>query len=146
MVERIFFIEGDGVTDVGMRIALIELGGNFGVNVHAANMSEFKVRVITSGEIRSITEFRDYIINNDVRIKKDVIKYVVTESQEYDGPEIDWNRYQMLFMSSQMSKGFREATNKLSSIDVKLDTMDKKFGIIGDTLKRMDKKLLPNNP
>jgi acylphosphatase len=141
MVERIFFIEGDGVTDVGMRIALIELGGNFGVNIHAANMTEYRVRVIASGEIRSIAELRDYIINNDIRIKKDVTKYVVTESQEYDGPEIDWNRYQMLFMSSQMSKGFREATNKLSSIDIKLDTMDKKFGVIGDTLQRIDGKL-----
>jgi acylphosphatase len=141
MVERIFFIEGDGVTDVGMRIALIELGGNFGVNIHAANMTEYRVRVIASGEIRSIAELRDYIINNDIRIKKDVTKYVVTESQEYDGPEIDWNRYQMLFMSSQMSKGFRETTNKLSSIDIKLDTMDKKFGVIGDTLQRIDGKL-----
>ena len=69
-------------------------------------------------------------------------KYVVTELQEYDGPEMHWNRYQILFMSSQMSKGFHEANKRLTSIDTKLDTMDKKFGVIGDTLLRIDKKLI----
>jgi hypothetical protein len=28
--------------------------------------------------------------------------------QEYPGPEIDWNRYEIRFMSKQIYKGFRE--------------------------------------
>ena len=31
--------------------------------------------------------------------------YRLTQSEEYDGHEIDWNRYELRFMSRQMTKG-----------------------------------------
>ncbi len=55
--------------------------------------------------------------NNDIRIKKSDAQYNVSGLTEYNGPEIDWNRYEIRFMARQMTKGFRLANEKLQSIE-----------------------------
>jgi hypothetical protein len=43
--------------------------------------------------------------------------------EEYNGPEIDWNRYEIRLMAKQMTKGFREAVDRLTSIESKMNNL-----------------------
>ena len=69
-----------------------------------------------------INSFYQYINKNDIRVKKQDSSptYHITQLQEYDGPNIDWNGYQLSFMSEQMYKGFHEANVRLTSIEKNL--------------------------
>ena len=76
------------------------------------------MKVIINGDSESINEFADVIQREDVRVKKDTPRsYQVSELKEYLGPEIDWNRYEIRFMSKQMYKGFREVSTRLAEIE-----------------------------
>jgi hypothetical protein len=39
------------------------------------------------------------------------------------GPEIDWNRYEIRLMRKQMTKGFRESVDRLTSIESKINNL-----------------------
>lgn len=47
----------------------------------------------------------------------------LTQPEEYDGPEIDWNSYEIRFMSRQMTSGLREANKRLSSIESEINNL-----------------------
>jgi hypothetical protein len=59
-----------------------------------------------------------------ILIKKAEKSYTVTKLEEYDGPEIDWNRYEIRFTSKQMYKGFHEANMRFKSIESSLANME----------------------
>ena len=119
MVTREFDVEGKDIIDVGMRQGLLNKSVDYEVSIHASNLpDENKVKVIVDGDNDSIKEFIDAITKEDIRIKQDTQKdYFLSTLREYDGPEIDWNRYEIRFMSKQMYKGFKEANRRLSRIE-----------------------------
>lgn len=118
MVTKTFNISGQNIIDVGMRPALLAKGLDHDVSVHATNFSDRnRVRVIVNGDMQSIKEFVADIKQNDIRISKSDTIYNVSGLKEYNGPEIDWNRYEIRFMNGQMTKGFRLANEKLEKIE-----------------------------
>lgn len=156
MVIRTFDIKGDKVFDVGLRQGLTGYAGDYGLKAYIINVrKEEKVRVVVSGEIDNIECYHEEIKKLDVRIFEKSSKYEVGELTEYEGPDIDWGGYLMAFMSGQMYKGFKTAGKELVSIKDNLASTNQelvsikkelveiygKFGIIGQTLERIDKKI-----
>jgi hypothetical protein len=122
MVNRWFEIVGENVVDAGVRLGLIDKSVEYDVSVRASNLSKNLVKVIINGDIESIAKFFDAIQREDIRSKQDTPKnYSLSELKEYSGPEIDWNRYEIRFMSKQLYKGFKEANERLSHIEQKLN-------------------------
>lgn len=127
MVDKIFFVEGkrDEIFNVGFRPALMGKAAEYGLKSAASNIQydkENKVQVLVSGSANIINSFYQYINNNDIRVKpRGEVTYRITQLEEYDGPNIDWNGYQLSFMSEQMYKGFHEANQRLTSIESKLN-------------------------
>jgi hypothetical protein len=119
LFTREFDIEGENIIDVGMRPGLLNKSVDYEVSVHSSNFpDQTKLRVIVDGDYDTIKEFIDAITNEDIRIKQDTKKnYFLSTLREYDGPEIDWNRYEIRFMSKQMYRGFKEANQRLSRIE-----------------------------
>ena len=121
MVTKTFDISGQNVINVGMRPALLDKGLDYDVSVHTTNLiAENKDHVIINGDTESIDEFVDHIKNNDIRIKTSATPYNVSGLVDYNGPNIDWNRYEIRFMTGQMTKGFRLANEKLDKIEKSL--------------------------
>ncbi|HYA84812.1 MAG TPA: hypothetical protein VEH06_15385 [Candidatus Bathyarchaeia archaeon] len=121
MVTREFDIVGENVVDVGMLPGLINKSVDYNVSVRASNLPDNKVRVIIDGDSDSINEFLDVIQKEDIRIRQITPKtYSLTELREYHGPEIDWTRDEIRFLSKQVYKGFREANKRLSEIESRL--------------------------
>jgi acylphosphatase len=127
MVTKTFKISGQNIVNVGMRPALLDTALDYDVSVHATNIpAEDKVHVIADGDTESIDQFVQYVKNNDIRIKKSDTSYNVSGLIEYGGPEIDWNRYEIRFMASPMTKGFRLANEKLEKIETTLVNLSSK--------------------
>lgn len=117
--------ESDEIFNVGFRPALMGKAAEYGLKFAASNIQDEKdekVQVLVSGSSNIINSFYQFVTNNDVRVKKRGASptYRMTELEEYDGPNIDWNGYQLSFMSEQMYKGFHEANIRLTSIEDKL--------------------------
>jgi hypothetical protein len=122
MVTREFEIVGENVVEAGLRPGLINKSVDYYVSILVSHLSKNIVKVIINGDNESINEFVDVIQREDVRVKQDTSKtYRVSELKEYLGPEIDWNRYEIRFMSKQMYKGLREVNTRLSKIEHKLN-------------------------
>ncbi len=87
-----------------------------------------KVQVLVSGNSNIISSIYRLITNNDIRGKKQDSKptYHITQLEEYDGPNIDWNGYQLSFISEQKYKGFHEANVHLISIEKNLKSRNSK--------------------
>ena len=118
MVTKTFNISGQNVIGLGLRPALLDTALEYDVSVHATNIAaENRVRVIVNGDIESINEFVDHIKSNDIRINTAATPYTVSGLVDYNGPDIDWNRYEIRFMTGQMAKGFRLANEKLQTIE-----------------------------
>ena len=108
---------------------------------------ERKVRVIASGDVDSIREFYESVRNADIRMLQDKVQdYTAGELKDYDGPGIDWNGYNQQFMSEQLTKGMQAANEslkelehlkELASIKSTLNTLEYKFGVIGETLQEI---------
>jgi acylphosphatase len=151
MVNKIFYITGESeqIFQVGLRPAVLGLAKRFDVKTDPINIEDEKrVRVLASGSSSNIIAFRNYIESHDIRVRKEGPIYSVTDIERYTGPKIDWNFVHLSSISEQMSKGFEAANNALGttnselySIHDKLDKMDDKFGVIGNTLKHIDDKL-----
>ena len=122
MVTREFEIVGENVVDAGVQLGLIDKSVEYDVSVRVSNLSKNLVKVIINGDIESITEFFGAIQREDIRVKQDFPKnYRISDLKEYSGPEIDWNRYEIRFMSKQIYKGFKEANERLARIEQKLN-------------------------
>jgi hypothetical protein len=121
MVNRWFEIVGENVVDAGVRLGLIDKSVEYDVSVRASNLSKNLVKVIINGDIESIAEFFDAIQREDISKQDTPKNYSLSELKEYSGPEIDWNRYEIRFMSKQLYKGFKEANERLSHIEQKLN-------------------------
>ena len=118
MVTRELEIVAENIVDTGLRSGLIAKSIDYYVSVHISYLSKNIVKVIINGDSESIDEFVDIIQREDVRVKRDTPRtYQVSELKEYLGPEIDWNRYELRFMSKQMYKGFREVNTRLAEIE-----------------------------
>lgn len=150
MVIRTFEIEGKDVFDVGLRQGLRGYAGDYDLKAYIINArKEKKVKVIVSGELDNIECYHEEVKKkNDIRIFKKDSQYKVGELVEYEGPDIDWDGYQMAFMGGQMYKGFGMASQKLEGINVELAAIKTelveiygKFGIIGKTLEKIDDKI-----
>lgn len=87
------------------------------------------MQVLVSGSTNIINSFYQHINNNDIRVKKRSVSptYHISELEENNGPNIDWNDYQLSFMSEQMYKGFHEANIRLTSIEDKLKPANKRM-------------------
>ena len=157
MVIRTFEIKGEDVFDVGLRQGLRGYAGDYDLKAYIINVrKEKKVRVIASGELDNIECYHEEIKKKkDIRIFKKDSQYEIGGLTEYEGPDIDWDGYQMAFIGGQMYKGFGVAGQKLEGIENNLKGVNVelvaiktelveiygKFGIIGQTLERIDKKL-----
>jgi hypothetical protein len=118
MVTREFEIVGENVVDAGLRPGLINKSVDNYVSILVSHLSKNIVKVIINGDNEDINEFVDVIQREDVRVNQDTPKaYRVSELKEYLGPEIDWNRYEIRFMSKQIYKGFREANTRLAELE-----------------------------
>ena len=146
----VFYIEGkaDSIFDVGFRPGLVGKASEYGIILHASNLRrEKKVRVIASGDVDSIREFYESVRNADIRMLQDKVQdYTAGELKDYDGPGIDWNGYNQQFMSEQLTKGMQAANEslkelehlkELASIKSTLNTLEYKFGVIGETLQEI---------
>ena len=121
VVTREFEIVGENVVDAGLRPGLINKSVDYNVSVRVSNLPDNRVRVIINGDSDSINEFLDVIQKEDIRTKQATPKtYSLTQLREYHGPEIDWDRDELRFMSKQIYKGFREANKRLSEIETRL--------------------------
>jgi len=145
IVNKIFYIKGDDIFDVGFRPGVVERSQRFHVKTNPINEEDQnRVQVVVSGTVQSVAAFHEYVRNNDVRIKPTGVMYQVTDLEPYDG-EIDWTYENLSSVSYELGKGFRVANTRLAeinqTINQKFDVMDTKFGVIGETLKRIEDKL-----
>jgi acylphosphatase len=150
MVDKIFFITGEKIFDVGLRFSLVGLGGDYNVKVQAVNeRANERVKVVASGSSQNILQFYNYIQNNDIRYFKDEnSKYTVTEIKKYSGPKIDYNNYRNSLNIEQTGKILYTAGNKLPKIETKIESIDnnvssmnKNIEGMSENLKSIDKKL-----
>jgi hypothetical protein len=127
MVDKIFFIKGKPkeIFDVGFRPALRNGGSQEGIRVHATNMTKDKqVRVITSGNFDSIEVFYNGIKDKTLPVLEgNPMKYTVTHLDDYDGVDINWDSYNLDFMSEQLSKSIVYYDKFFNNINTKLDTI-----------------------
>lgn len=126
MVEMQFFIEGNrrDIFDVGFRPGLVQLADEVGVKVHTTNLRrDRKLRVIASGSHESVIAFHESIKEKLVPrvFTNESAEYTPTEMNEYNGPDIDWNSYNLQFMSAQLSKTMLYSNKEFSNINKKLD-------------------------
>ena len=142
MVDKLFYIEGDKIFDVGLRFSLVSLGGRFNVKVQAVNEEEKnRVRVVTSGSSQSVMNFYKHVESNDIRFFKDGTKYSMTEMEKYNGPTVDYVNYINSLNIEQVGKMLYTAGNKLPAIETKIDSIDTNIKGMGESLKSIDKKL-----
>jgi acylphosphatase len=72
LVDKLFYIEGDKIFDVGLRFSLVSLGGQYNVKVQAVNeRNDNWVKIVASGSVQSVTNFHKHVENNDVRFFQD---------------------------------------------------------------------------
>lgn len=142
MVDMIFFVEGEPkeIFNVGFRPAIMGKAAEMGLKSAAINKpDENKVQVLVSGSHNMITSFYQEIKTHDIRIKKDIQPtYKVTNLDEYNGVNIDWNGYQLSLMTEQMSKGFFQTNQLLTTLTERLN---EGFSETNERLKSMARPL-----
>jgi acylphosphatase len=125
MADTEFYIQGKNIFDVGFRPGLIQLADELGVKVHATNLrKDKKIRVIASGSHESVTAYCSSIQKRDVPTilgAKEHPIYSLTGKKEYNGPDIDWDSYNLQFMSAQLSKAMLYSNDIFKNINDKLD-------------------------
>jgi hypothetical protein len=127
MVDKIFYIRGkpENIFTVGFRPSLRNGGSQEGIRVHATNMTKEKqVRVIASGNFDSIEVFYNGVKDKTLPVLKDnPMNYRVTHLVDYDGVDINWDSYNLDFMSEQLSKSIVYYDKFFDNINSKLDTI-----------------------
>jgi acylphosphatase len=143
MVDKIFYITGNSIFDVGLRFSLVGLGGEYNIKVQAVNeRSDDRVKVVASGSSHNISKFYTHIQKNDVRYFKDQnTHYDVTKIENYSGPRIDYSNYQNSLNIEQIGKMLYTAGNKLPKIETKIDSIDNSVKQMNTTLQSIDNKL-----
>jgi acylphosphatase len=149
MVQRMFFIEGENVFDAGFRVGLYASATQYDIKINATNLvKDQKIRVVMKGDIQNIEAFHSHISTTDIRSIPQTTKYTVGPMRVYNTSKIDWNAEELGLISDQISKILNVASTKLGSIDnnigsinSRIEEVDKKFGVIGETLLRIDGKI-----
>ena len=132
MVDMEFYISGkkEDIFNVGFRPGLIQLADEVGVKVHATNMrKDEKLRVIASGSHQNVTAFHESINEKLVPtiFASKSPEYIASDMGEYGGPDIDWNSYNLQFMSAQLSKTMLYSSKEFNNISEKLDKIYQKL-------------------
>jgi len=127
---------GVQVTDVGLRAQLYSFGFKFHVRVAPENVSRKKVRVVASGDKKSLVSFYDEA-SAFCRQQLGLPRNNVGRLQEYLGLEPDWSSYASLFGAEQTAKG----VGYLEKTYEKLGEIDRKFGAISEKLSYSNKSL-----
>jgi acylphosphatase len=141
LVDKLFYIEGEKIFDVGLRFSLVSLGGRYNVKVQAVNeQDKNRVRVVTSGSSVSVMNFYKHVESNDVRFFKDGTKYSITEMEKYTGPSVDYVNYINSLNIEQVGKMLYTAGNKLPTIETKIDSIDTNIKQMSESLKSIDRK------
>jgi acylphosphatase len=143
MVDKVFYIKGDKIFDVGLRFSLVGLGGDYNIKVQAVNdRTDQRVKVVASGSSQNISSFYDYVQRNDIRFFKDEnSKYAVTDIENYSGPKIDFSNYQNSLNIEQIGKMLYTAGNKLPNIETKIDSIDKNVISMNKSVEGMTESL-----
>lgn len=150
MPTQRFYIKGNGkAIHVGIRPGLASAASDYGVKVLPRNlMGRNRVDVIVSGKDGDIRAFWSYVKRHDVRLFPDSPKYDVTGLTEYDGPEPDWDSYNIALTAGQLGTGFlfvgkelKGITSQLQGIGGSLTDSMTRFDKIGDNLERIVKRL-----
>lgn len=148
MVQRMFFI-GENVFDAGFRVALYASSNLYDIKINATNLvKDQKIRVAVKGDIQNVDAFHSHISTTDIRSIPQSTAYIVSPTKVYNSSRIDWNAEELGLISDQISKILNVASTKLGSIDnnissinTRIEEVDKKFGVIGQTLLRIDGKI-----
>ena len=146
MVQRMFFIEGENVFDAGFRVALYASANLYDIKINATNLvKDQKIRVVVKGDIQNVDAFHSHISTTDIR---SIPQFTACPTKVYNSSRIDWNAEELGLISDQISKILNVASSKLGSIDnnigsinTRIEEVDKKFGVIGQTLLRIDGKI-----
>ena len=130
MVDKEFYITGDNkdIFDVGFRPALMVLGDEVGIKVHATNLRQDKrIRVVASGSHDSIITFYNMIKEKQVSTMfNESSQYEPTNLNDYDGLDIDWNSSNQQFIAAQLSKTMVHSSEVLNKISKRLDEIYEK--------------------
>ena len=120
MVEKSFYIKGEniGIFDFGLRAGLIGKAGDQNIKLHTTIMpdDENQVRVTPSGSYGNVTNFYEYIKNNDVRAEKANVMYKVGQMLDCNAAEINFTNYHESFAIEQQGKTCVIAQKMLSSL------------------------------
>jgi acylphosphatase len=126
MVDMEFHISGkkEDIFDMGFRPGLAQLADEVGIKVHATNLrKDSKLRVIASGSHENIIAFHESIKQRIVPtvFRSESPDYNPDDMREYNGPDIDWDSYNLQFMSAQLSKTMIHSSKEFNSINDKLN-------------------------
>lgn len=122
----------DEIFNMGFRPALMGQAAELDLKSVVTNIqeeNENKIQVLIRGSANIINSYDQFINNNDIWVKKQASKpkYHITQLEEYNRPDTDWNGYQLSLMLEQIYKGLHQANVRvrLTSIEAKL-TPEKK--------------------
>lgn len=154
MVSARILIKGEKVQEIGYRIFLLEKALESNIEkIYARNLDKDKVELLISDEENKINNF--FGVVKKERPAGAIVKDVRREP--YDGkipiPSID--RYFQFLTLEQLSRGREEVlklprfvsealgtvASAVKGIDEKLGNMTERFGIFGESAKRMDNRL-----
>jgi len=132
MVDMEFSITGDkkDIFDVGFRPGLVQLADEVGIKVYTTNLrKENRVRVIASGSYDSVTAFRESIEQKIVPtiFDNDNPQYQIAHSNDYNGPDPDWNGHNSQFIAAQLAKTMIYSNKKLNDLSEKLNKVYEKI-------------------
>lgn len=131
MVDKEFYITGEkkDIFNVGFRPALIALGDEIGIKVHATNVrKDNKIRVVASGSQDSIIMFYDMIKEKQVSrmFSDESSQYEPTNLNDYNGLDIDWNSYNQQFIAAQLSKTMIHSVEIFNKLSKRIDEIYEK--------------------
>ena len=134
MVDMEFHISGkkEDIFNMGFRPELAQLVDETGIKIHSTNLrKDSKLRVIASGSHENIIAFHESIKQRIVPtvFLSESPEYSPDEMKEYNGPDIDWNSYNLQFMSAQLSKTMIHSSKEFDNINEKLNKIYEKLSL-----------------
>lgn len=154
MVSTRVLIYGNKVQNVDYRLFLLEKALENGIErIYVKNLGKDKVELLLNDKDDTVNNFYEAIKKE--RPKDATVREVKREPYLGNIPIPSIDRYFQFLTLEQLSRGREEVnrlpesmgqavevfTSTIGDIDEKFDAMMKKFGIFGQSAKRMDSKL-----